>query len=75
MVMDHVPDEDEVAELAEMHLEDFPADEAFAKCSIVYQAPDFLCVGERDQINAYLRDGAVCVLVVYMEEGECDFEE
>lgn len=72
MVMDHIPDEDEVADLAAMHLEDFPADEAYARCQLTDTAPDFLCVAERDQINAYMRDGMACILVIYMSEGAGD---
>lgn len=70
MVMDHVPDEEEIAEIAADHLEDFPAEEAHARCQVVYTAPDFLSTCERDQIGAYLRDGAVCVLVIYMAEDD-----
>lgn len=75
MVLDHVPDEEEVAEHAADHLENFPAEDAFAKCQITYAAPDFLSIAEQDQINAFLRDGAVCVLVIYMSEGSCEDED
>lgn len=75
MVMDHVPDEDEVGELASLHLEEFPADEAFASCEIVYEPPSWLEVFERDQFAAHLRDGAACILVVYMQEGCVDEED
>jgi hypothetical protein len=75
VVLDHVPDSEEVADLAAVHLEEFPAEEAFAKCQITYEAPDFLSIGERDQIGAYLRDGSACVLVIYMSEGSCDDDE
>lgn len=74
MVLDHVPDSDEVAELAELHLEDYPAEEAHAICDIVYEPPDWLDMHEQDQMNAHLRDGAKCILIVYMREGSGDDE-
>lgn len=75
MVLDHIPDEDEIADYAAAHLEEFPADEAYARCSVMYKAPMFLEVGERDQINAHVRDGAACILVIYMCEGDGADEE
>jgi len=73
--MDHVPDADEVAELAYVHLEEFPSEDAVASCEILYEAPSWLSVGEQDQFGAFLRDGAACILVVYMQEGELEDEE
>jgi hypothetical protein len=77
MVMDHVPDEDEIEELAYLHLDDFPADEATAQCEILYAPPDWLNIAEQDQMGAYIRDGAACILVIYMCEGdyEDDYED
>lgn len=75
MVMDHVPDAEEVSELATFHLEDFPAEEAHATCEIVYTAPVWLELYEQDQMNAHLRDGAACVLVIYMQEGALEEED
>lgn len=69
MVMDHIPDADEVSELAQIHLDDFPSDEAHASCEIVYEPPSWLDVHEQDQMSAFLRDGAACILVIYMQEG------
>lgn len=75
MVLDHVPDREEVAELATLHLEEYPADEASASCEIVYTPPDWLEVYEQDQMAAYLRDGAACILVIYMREGSIEDDE
>lgn len=80
MVLDHLPDEDEVEELALMHLEDFDAEEASATADIVYEAPEWLDVSEQDQINAFMRDGAECVLVIYMsdepdEDADLEYED
>lgn len=75
IVLDHLPDDEEVSDLALAHLEDFPAEEAHASCEIVYQAPSWLEVHERDQMDAYIRDGAACILVVYMVEGCGDDSE
>jgi hypothetical protein len=75
MVLDHMPDRDEVAEYASAHLEDFPAESAYATIDIVHEPPDWLDVHEKDQMAAYMRDGAACILVIYMQEGsEEDFE-
>lgn len=70
MVLDHIPDEEEVEELAYMHLDDYPAEEATARVEIVYEPPTWLNISEQDQMSAHLRDGGVCILVVYMTEGE-----
>lgn len=72
MVLDHYPTEDEVEILTYQHLELFPADYAEATSQIVRRAPDFLCVSEQDQMNAFIRDGGrnYYILVVYMEESE-----
>lgn len=75
MVYDHIPDEDEIAEVAAQHLDDFPADDAYASVDIVYKAPDFLSIHEQDQVNAFLRDGSKCVLVIYMQEGVLDEDD
>ena len=74
IVLDHVPDEDEITDYAEMHLEEFEAEEAHASCEIMYSAPEWLEVHERDQFDAHIRDGATCILVIYMMEG-CDDED
>lgn len=75
MVLDHVPDDDEIEELAVMHLEDFPAEEAHASCEVLEAAPTWLEAYEQDQMNAFLRDGAACILVVYMIEGDGEDDE
>lgn len=76
MVLDHVPDDDEIEELAHKHLEEYPAEEAHARIQITYEPPEFLGIGEQDQIGAFMRDGAACILVIYMAEGEdCDDDD
>lgn len=69
VVLDHVPSDDEIEELAHYHLNDFPADEAHASCEIVYTPPTWLDIHEQDQFSAHLRDGAACILIIYMAEG------
>lgn len=74
MVLDHLPDADEIEELADEHLENYPAEEAYATVELLHQAPDWLATHEQDQMNAFLRDDKnACILVVYMQEG--DFED
>lgn len=70
MVLDHVPDSDEVTELASLHLDEFPAEFAHATVEIVKDPPEWLDVHERDQMGAHLRDGGpdTCILVIYMQE-------
>jgi hypothetical protein len=75
MVLDHVPDEDEVTQYAAHHLEDFPADEAFATIEITTDVPTWLSICEQDQMSAFLRDGAVCILIIYMQEGSVEEDE
>lgn len=72
MVLDHVPDSEELSDLATIHLEDFPSEEAHATCEIVYDPPEWLEVHERDQMSAFLRDGAACILIIYMQAGRAD---
>jgi len=74
IVLDHTPDEEEISEYALSHLDEFPADEAHASCEVMYESPEWLDLHERDQFDAHLRDGAECILVIYMMEG-CDDDE
>jgi hypothetical protein len=75
MVLDHIPDAGEVTEIASHHLEDFPAEEAHATCELVYEPPTWLDVHERDQMGAFMRDGAACILIVYMREGNLEEDD
>ena len=59
----------------EKHLDEYEAEEAHASCDIVYTPPEWLEVHERDQMSAHLRDGAACILVIYMREGSDEEEE
>lgn len=74
MVLDHMPDDDEIEDLAYDRLEEFPAEEATATIDIVYKAPEWMSTAEQDQINAHMRDGGVCIVVVYMSDEEEDAE-
>lgn len=74
MVLPHRPNEEEVDEYVYDHLETLDDDEVRATADIQYCAPDWMSISEQDQINAYLRDGGVCVLVIYVVSGE-DIEE
>lgn len=72
VVVDHAPDEEELAELAYSSLEDFEAEDAVASIDVTDHAPAWLTTCEQDQVNAHLRDGrpnARCV-IVYMRSGE-----
>jgi hypothetical protein len=76
MVLDHLPDSDEVSEYAAYHLEEFEADEAYATCEIMYSPPSWLGVHEQDQMGAHLRDlPGSCILVIYMQEGDMEGDE
>lgn len=77
VVLDHYPDEEEVEEIAYLHLEDYTDGPAHARVEVIPKAPVWMEVGERDQINAHLRDGgkSCCVVVVYMREGEDEDSE
>jgi hypothetical protein len=75
MVLDHIPDDEEMEDWAYTHLEDFEAEQASATVDIVYEAPRWLATHEQDQINAHMRDGGVCILVIYMTDEECYDEE
>lgn len=75
MVLDHVPSDQEIEEIAYSHLEEFDADEATATFELVHKAPDWMNICEQDQINAYVRDQPrSIILVVYMVEGELEDE-
>jgi hypothetical protein len=76
MVLDHLPDADEIEDLAEAHLEDYPAEQAYATVELLHRAPDWLSIHEQDQMNAFLRDDPnACILVVYMQEGDIEDED
>jgi hypothetical protein len=70
MVLDSYPSEDEIDELVYAHLDEIDSDEVEASIDILDKAPDWLSICEQDQINAHLRDGGVCVLVLYITVGE-----
>jgi hypothetical protein len=70
MVLDTYPSPDEIDELVYAHLDEIDEDEVEASVEIMEKAPDWLSICEQDQINAHLRDGGVCVLVLYITVGE-----
>lgn len=77
MVLDHHPTDEEIDELADAHVEE--CEDQFITeiaAAVVYEAPDFMSCSEQDQINAHLRDGGACVLVLYVtysDEPDDDF--
>lgn len=75
MVLDHVPDEDELEEYAFAQLEELDDETAEAVVDLRKEAPDWMTLSEQDQINAHMRDGSACVLVIYITfAGEYDDE-
>lgn len=75
MVLDEIPDEQDLEEIVCAHLDSIDEDEVEASIDIVYEAPDWLTTGEQDQVNAHLRDGGACVLVLYITVGESAYDE
>lgn len=67
-VLDEIPSEEDIEDYAYESLEEFDAESATATIELLDHPPEWMSVGEQDQINAYLRDGSVCVLVIYMRE-------
>ena len=74
-VLDFIPDESEIEEFALGHLEEFDAEEAHATVEILKQAPEWMDLCEQDQVNAHMRDGGACVLVVYMVDDTEEIDE
>jgi hypothetical protein len=76
MVLDEMPDQEDLDELVEAHLDTFDGTEDVEiSIDILYKAPDWMDICEQDQVNAHMRDGGVCIVVLYvtlLEEGTLD---
>lgn len=67
MVLDEIPSEEDIDELVCAHLETLDEDDNIeVSVDIVKKAPEWMDIGEQDQVNAHMRDGGVCVLVLYI---------
>lgn len=78
MVLDEMPSEEDIDEFVAAHLETLDEDDSIeVSVDVTDRAPDWMDIGEQDQVNAHLRDGGVCVLVLYitvLEDGYDDDE-
>ena len=72
MVLDEIPTDEDIEELVYAHLDAMDEDNVEATIDIIYTAPDWMSICEQDQINAHLRDGGACVLVLYLTIEEDD---
>ncbi len=67
MVLDEVPSEEDIDAMIAEHIEALDEeDNVEVNVDVSDKAPDWMDIGEQDQINAHLRDGGVCVLVLYI---------
>lgn len=76
MVLDEMPSEEDIDEMIDAHLDTFGDDEGISvSVDITDKAPDWMEIGEQDQVNAHMRDGGVCVLVLYITVLEDGYSE
>lgn len=79
MVLDEVPTEEEIDEMIADHLDNYDdEDNIEVSVDISQKAPDWMDIGEQDQVNAHMRDGGQCVLVLYvtiLEDGYSDDDD
>ena len=76
MVLDEMPSEEDIDEMIDAHLDTFGDDEGISvSVDITDKAPDWMEIGEQDQVNAHMRDGCVCVLVLYITVLEDGYSE
>ena len=76
MVLDEMPSEEDIEEMIDAHLDTFGDDEGISvSVDITDKAPDWMEIGEQDQVNAHMRDGGVCVLVLYITVLEDGYSE
>lgn len=79
MVLDEFPSDEQVDEMIAEHLDAFDEDDGIeVSVDITEKAPDWMDIGEQDQVNAHMRDGGVCVLVLYitiLEDGFLDDDD
>ncbi len=69
-VLDFQPTEEDITEAIVDVLDELEEDDASATAEVLTTAPDWMDISEQDQINSHLRDGGVCVLVVYISLDE-----
>ncbi len=72
IVLDEYPSEEDIQDLVYSHLDAMDEDDVEATIDLSDKAPDWMDIGEQDQINAHLRDGGVCVLILYITIGESE---
>lgn len=76
MVLDEMPSDEDIDELVNAHLETLDdEDNIEISVDITKRAPEWMDIGEQDQVNAHLRDGGVCVLVLYITILEDGYSE
>lgn len=76
MVLDEIPSEEDIDEIISAQLDDFDEEESISvSVDVSDKAPDWMDIGEQDQVNAHMRDGGVCVLVLYITILEDDSAE
>lgn len=67
MVLDEMPSEEQIDEMIAEHIDALDEDDNVeVSVDVSTKAPDWMDISEQDQINAHLRDGGVCVLVLYI---------
>lgn len=67
MVLDEYPTEEDIDEMIADHLDIFDdEDNIEVSVDITEKAPEWMDIGEQDQVNAHMRDGGRCVLVLYV---------
>ena len=75
MVLDEMPSEEDIDNFVAEHLEALDDDDSIEiSVDVTDRAPDWMDIGEQDQVNAHLRDGGACVLVLYITILEDDDE-
>jgi hypothetical protein len=67
MVLDEMPTEEDLDELVCAHLDTLDEDDNIEiSIDVSTKAPEWMDIGEQDQVNAHMRDGGVCVVVLYV---------
>lgn len=76
MVLDEMPSEEDIDDFIAAHLDTLDEDDNVeVSVDVSNKAPDWMDIGEQDQINAHLRDGGVCVLVLYITVFEDEYTD
>jgi hypothetical protein len=67
MVLDEMPSEEDIDELICVHLDTLDEDDTIeVSVDITQKAPEWMEISEQDQVNAHMRDGGACVLILYV---------